>query len=52
MLKVWEDNNPNWMDSKKLKQEYLDLVKDTMTSMTPAEKREVIKRVAEIVSIS
>ena len=52
MLKVWEDNNPNWMDSKKLKQEYLDLVKDTMTSMTPAEKREVIKKVAEIVSIS
>ena len=51
-LIIDKDNNPNWMDSKKLKQEYLDLVKDTMTNMTPAEKREVIKKVAEIVSIA
>ena len=51
MLKIWEDAHPNWMDSKALKQQYLDLVKETMTSMSPAEKKEVIKKVAEIVSI-
>ena len=51
MLKVWEDAHPNWMDSKELKQEYLDLVKETMITMTPEEKKEVIKKVAQIVSI-
>ena len=51
LASTWEESHPNWMDDEGLQQEYLDIVKNTMTLMSKAEKQKVIGNVSKIVKL-
>lgn len=51
LASTWEESHPNWMEDEILQQEYLDIVKNTMTLMSKAEKKKVISNVSKIVNL-
>ena len=51
LASTWEESHPNWMEDEDLQQEYLDIVKNTMTLMSSTEKKKVIGNVAKIVKL-
>jgi len=51
LASTWEESHPNWMEDEDLQQEYLDIVKNTMTLMNKAEKKKVISNVSKIVKL-
>ena len=51
LIGEWEDKHPGWMEDEGLKEEYVAMVQNTMSEMTASEKREIIKKMSEIIKL-
>lgn len=51
LIGEWEEKHPGWMEDEGLKEEYVAMVQNTMSEMTASEKREIIKKMSEIIKL-
>ena len=50
-IKDWEDANPNWNNDPKLVEQYVNIAKDTMTTLGIKKKELIIDRVSKEVEL-
>ena len=51
LIGKWEECHPNWMQDENLQDAYLNIVKNTMQTMSKKEKQKVIENVSKIVKL-